>query len=188
MASFVSPRTQESIDGHTVLVPPGETVVWLTGDGADDLTGVPDVFLMQSDLGLLGPTVVAGARRDGHQEWIVTGRNMQSIRLRAISAGTLPSQSLTFASCTIMFRAAAMGEDNGRTSLRRANVVPAASSPDAANARDLCYQHADFRNHHRLLSPPFARRSRIARAQIDLPFAGFAFSTLQWHAQHRWRP
>jgi hypothetical protein len=109
MADFVSPRTQESIDGHTILVPPGETTVWLTGDGADDLTVVPDDFLMQSDLGLLGPTVVAGARRDGHQEWIVTGRNMQSIRLRAVSAGTLPSQSLTFASCTIMFRAAAMG-------------------------------------------------------------------------------
>src|SRR5262249_26199 len=74
----------------------------------DDLTVVPDDFLMQSDLGLLGPTVVAGARRDGHQEWIVTGRNMQSIRLRAVSAGTLPSQSLTFAPCPIIFPAPPM--------------------------------------------------------------------------------
>jgi hypothetical protein len=109
MANFVSPRTQESIDGHTVLVAPGETTVWLTGDGADDLTVVPDNGPLLSDLGLLGPTVVAGARRDGHQEWVVTGRNMQSVRLRAVSAGTLPSESLTFATCTIMFRTAAMG-------------------------------------------------------------------------------
>jgi hypothetical protein len=109
MADFVSPRTLESIDGHTVLVAPGETTVWLTGDGADNLTVVPDDFLIHSDLGILGPTVVAGARRDGHQEWIVSGRNRQSIRLRAVSAGTLPSESLTFASCTIMFRTAATG-------------------------------------------------------------------------------
>jgi len=33
MADFVSPRTRESINGHTILVAPVETTVWLTGEG-----------------------------------------------------------------------------------------------------------------------------------------------------------
>jgi hypothetical protein len=107
MPHFISPRTREQIDGHTILVAPGETRVWLTGEGTDDLTVVPDNGPF--DLGITGPMVVAGDRRDDFQEWIVTGLNMQSMRLRAVSAGILPSDSLTFASCTIMFRAAAVG-------------------------------------------------------------------------------
>ena len=36
MADFVSPRTRESINGHTILVAPVETTVWLTGGGGKD--------------------------------------------------------------------------------------------------------------------------------------------------------